>query len=610
MEQARRVLRHGDTARCAQGALMVAQELLRSQQRVAATGVGPSLRSHAQGLGQVADFFIARFAPSLVPDLAPEHAAAAGTKTDTAMQGVDHVPSGQAYADIDMSDFEPKVQMDASASPSGTSTVTPQGPPQGPAQPAASRPATPPSGLVDDDIELPTTAGKEQAVPSGPLSRVVGFSRLAAGLAAGTVSESVRRGFGAKREEDNENPSRKRGMRDAVLSDANSDRIAATLCRMRGAALKLGQMLSIQDETVLPPQLSRALERVRQSADIMPSAQLDKVLRDELGADWRDNFVKFNNRPFAAASLGQVHQALLKTESGPVPVAVKVQFPGVADSIDSDLNNLKRLADVTGIFPRGLFIDRIVEVMKEELREECDYLAEAEHQMKFRDLLKDDSDAFFVPRAFKQTTTSRVLTTELARGVPIDKVVDTLSQEKRNRIGRLLLRLSLKELFEFRYMQTDPNFSNYMYDDKTGRVVLLDFGATRAYGREFVDDYMELVWAASNSDRAAILDYSVRLGFLTGDESQAMKNAHIHTGLEIGRPFQHDEPFDFRGSRMVNQMSKHGGTFMNERLTPPPKEVYSLHRKLSGAYMTCIKLGAIFPCRDLLVKTYNNAKAR
>jgi aarF domain-containing kinase len=134
--------------------------------------------------------------------------------------------------------------------------------------------------------------------------------------------------------------------------------------------------------------------------------------------------------------------------------------------------------------------------------------------------------------------------------------------------------------------------------------VLIDFGATREYQDGFIDDYIELVWAASNSDRSAILDYSIKLGFLTGEESRDMVNAHIEAGLEVGRPFQRNAPFDFRASKIAQQMSKHGDTFLNERLTPPPMEIYSLHRRLSGAYMTCIKMGAVFPCRDLLEQAY------
>lgn len=373
---------------------------------------------------------------------------------------------------------------------------------------------------------------------------------------------------------------------------------------------KTNQNKTIQDETVLPPVLAAALDRVRQSADIMPATQLQSMMQSELGADWRSKFISFSDQPFASASLGQVHQGSVLLDGKTVPVAIKVQFPGVAESIDSDLSNLKRLGSVTGIFPRGLFIDRIVQVMSEELRDECNYEREAEHQRRFRDLLKDDTESFFVPRVIDSCSTRRVLTTQLARGVPIDRVLNSMSQEKRNNIGSKLLRLTLLELFEFRLMQTDPNFSNYLYDDKLDRIVLLDFGATRAYGSEFVDDYLELVWAASNGDRQKIVDYSIKLGFLTGKESVAMTNAHIESGLEVARPFQRNGPFDFRSSLISKQVGKHGDTFMKERLVPPPQEVYSLHRKLSGAYMTCIKIGAIFPCRNMLQEVYERKKKK
>lgn len=437
--------------------------------------------------------------------------------------------------------------------------------------------------------EPPSLTTKARAVPASKVGRVLGFGELAVGLAAGSVSEVFKRGFGG-------------GSSGSVaMSEANAERLASGLCRMRGSALKLGQMLSIQDESLLPPYLSQALERVRQGADIMPEKQLERVLTNELGVDWRDSFEQFSMKPFASASLGQVHFGKVDA----VPVAVKVQFPGVADSIDSDFLNLQRLSSVTGIFPKGLFIDRIVEVMKEELREECEYSKEIQHQEKFRRLLADDQDSFFVPKTYPELSTNRVLTSEFATGIPIDKVAALLPQEDLNDIGRKLLKLTLRELFEFRYMQTDPNFSNYLYDLDTRRIVLLDFGATRSYGREFVDDYLELVWASSKGDRSRILEQSIKLGFLTGSESQEMINAHIESGLEVGRPFQRNGDFDFKGSNIAKQMSKHGNTFVNERLVPPPKEVYSLHRKLSGAYMTCIRIGAVFNCRDMLVETYD-----
>jgi aarF domain-containing kinase len=99
---------------------------------------------------------------------------------------------------------------------------------------------------------------------------------------------------------------------------------------------------------------------------------------------------------------------------------------------------------------------------------------------------------------------------------------------------------------------------------------------------------------------------SRELGFLTGDESRQMLAAHEQAGMVVGEPFLTPEPFDFHGSKMTGRIAKHGDTFMKHRLTPPPREAYSLHRKLAGAFLMCIKLRAKIPCRDLLESAYEN----
>lgn len=177
--------------------------------------------------------------------------------------------------------------------------------------PAEPSPSTPPPTLDNDPQSLKERNHKvmrERKVPSTPLQRVMGFSGLAAGLVLGTMQESAKRalGFTEPPPPPSSSSSSSPKAYSVVLSEKNAERIAEALCRMRGAALKIGQMLSIQDENVIPPQVQAALERVRQGADIMPQYQLEGQLKKELGEDWRSRFKEFDFSPMAAASIGQV----------------------------------------------------------------------------------------------------------------------------------------------------------------------------------------------------------------------------------------------------------------------------------------------------------------
>lgn len=211
----------------------------------------------------------------------------------------------------------------------------------------------------------------ERKVPSSPITRAFEFGKVGSsiiGNSFGSIVKNTLTGGSSKT------------MKDYALSEKNSEKLTQALCKMRGAALKLGQAFSMAEDHVIPANIKEAFKKARQSANIMPNWQLEQVLVDNFGASWKeDNFESFEMRPFAAASIGQVHKAVLKDGK---KVVLKIQYPGVANSIDSDLDNLKRLMDYTGVFPKSMFLDDFIKNTRIELNEECDYIAEAQKQTK------------------------------------------------------------------------------------------------------------------------------------------------------------------------------------------------------------------------------------
>ncbi|KAK2047765.1 ABC1 family protein [Colletotrichum somersetense] len=436
----------------------------------------------------------------------------------------------------------------------------------------------------------PAYALRESKVPATRLSRLWNYGGLAAGMMGGAITESIGRAFGGK------------GEGSVLLSAGNMERLVAKLSRMRGAALKMGQMMSFQDTKMLPGPIQEVLQRVQDRADYMPAWQRDKVLAANLGPEWRELFKEFEEKPVAAASIGQVHRATLK--DGGRKVAVKIQFPGVADSINSDLDNLSILLTATKLLPKGLYLNKTIDNARLELGWECDYDREAQCLIRYKELLADEPDTFVVPDVHLQACGKNVLTMDWMEGVGVTRV-KSFTQEQKDWIGTQILRLCLREITEFKFMQTDPNWTNFLYNAASNKLELLDFGASREYPDEFVKQYVELLAAASRKDREGVKQLSESLGYLTGHESKTMVDAHVKSVLTLAEPFLESAPevYDFHDQTITERVKALIPVMLRERLAPPPEETYSLHRKLSGAFLLCAKLGSRVRCREMFAES-------
>jgi len=444
-------------------------------------------------------------------------------------------------------------------------------------------------GQEDEERPSPLRASR---VPSSRLGRLFHYGGLAAGIGWGTASEALRRT--AAGHQDPSHP--------LALSEANVRRLVDKLTKMRGAALKLGQFLAIQDAKILPPQIEEVLVKVQCTADYMPFDQAENVLKEALGKDWAHKFSNFTKVPVAAASIGQVHSAgVASGENGAiVKAAVKVQFPGVYESIQSDLSYLGLLAGTSSILPKGLFLSKSIEVLGQELKDECDYTREARYGKRMAQFLIDDP-RFAVPKVFDHLSTEKVLTTEFMSGTSLRHAAKW-PQALRNKIGHDVLELCFREILHFRLMQTDPNWSNFLWNEETQQIELIDFGATREYSKEFIDGYLKLLQAGIAGNRADCIEASIELGYLTGNECETMLESQYKTVKALGEPFRESsrQPYDFSQQTVTDRVRAEIPTMVRLRLKPPPIETYSLNRKLSGMFLLCNRLGSHIDCHAIL----------
>jgi predicted unusual protein kinase regulating ubiquinone biosynthesis (AarF/ABC1/UbiB family) len=424
-------------------------------------------------------------------------------------------------------------------------------------------------------------------VPGGRLGRMFRMGGLATGIVGDMVASGVRQMANGERP-------RLPGM---LLTPAIASRVTRDLGQMRGAAMKLGQMLSMDTGLVLPPEMTAIMATLRAEAPHMPPKQLQGVLNAEWGAGWYGRFARFDLRPFAAASIGQVHRARMPDGRD---LAIKVQYPGVRASIDSDIDNVAALLRLPGIVPRDMDLVPILNEAKRQLHMEADYLAEGRHLSAFHALLSG-SDVFRLPELHQDLSTPQVLAMSYIESQPLDALTDA-PQALRDHVATQMIDLVLRELFTFHLMQTDPNLANYRFDPASGRIVLLDFGAVMAIDPALAQDFRQLLNAALGGDAATIREAMLRIGYFdtsTSARHQDLIMAMFDTAMA---PLRQSEPFDFANAALIETLRDMGLAMGTERdLThvPPPATLF-LHRKIGGIYLMAAKLNARVALRPML----------
>ena len=414
-------------------------------------------------------------------------------------------------------------------------------------------------------------------VPKGRIRRASSFGKIAIKFASSIVVGGTKELVGG----------RSPALKDLLIQEKNILTFIKELSRLRGAALKIGQLLSLEANDFLPEQFSAMLGDLRNNNLHMPNYQLGEVLRENYGDNFLDNFSEFNETPIAAASIGQVHTCKYGNEE----LILKIQYPKIRESIESDISNIRLLTKNLGILPKSFDFDKLLEAGKKQLLNETNYLLEAAHQKNFHHLLKTDKK-FIVPKINEKLTTTKILAMEFKNGVTIDQAVH-LEQKTKDRIVNNLVELTFKEIFEFNLIQTDPNFANFLYDDASKKIVLLDFGATSKISKKNIQVFKDILHGLALDRKEMVEKALITLKIFSPNASSSVKNYLLDIIWNLSLPLRKNKEFDFQRSISAEELTLLTSTLINQKdkfLLPDP-EVLFIQRKLGGIFFLGRKFG-------------------
>ncbi|QIO05973.1 ABC1 kinase family protein [Acinetobacter shaoyimingii] len=393
-------------------------------------------------------------------------------------------------------------------------------------------------------------------------------------------------------EEDKEKK-RKQAMKD------QAEYLVAEIGKLKGSIVKIGQMMALYGEHFLPDEITQALNTLNNQTVALAWPAIKEQLVKQLGSKLDD--LTIDHEPLGTASLAQVHRATRKSDG--MELVLKIQYPGVASAIDSDMSLFKNMLKLTRMVPQTREFDQWFDEVREMMHREVSYKIEAATTRRFAARLKEDP-RYIVPQIVEQYCTDQVLCMTFERGVPINSpVMLSLPQERRNQLGEASLEIAVRELFEWGEMQTDPNFGNYLVrlgdgENIRDKIVLLDFGAIRQFDQQLLQVARNLIKAGYHHDAEAMvasmsgydffnnMPMSIKPDmakvFLMATEafSTYENNPELPAGV-----MDEQQRYDWKKSQLHSRVIQRASKSMASRyFTIPPKEFMFISRKFIGAY--------------------------
>lgn len=405
-----------------------------------------------------------------------------------------------------------------------------------------------------------------------------------------------------------------------TLMQEQADYLVGELGKLKGSVVKVGQMLALYGEHFLPKAVLNALHTLDAQTTPLSWHVIYATLKAELGEQIAD--FDIDRTPIGTASLAQVHKAVHKYSGQ--DVVLKVQYPGVADSIDSDLSIFKHLLKITNAVPQTKALDAWFEEIGELLHREVDYRLEAETTKRFAHYLADD-ERYIVPTIYDNYSTNRLICMSFEAGISLnDPIITTLPQDRKNALGQAAIEIFMRELFEWGEMQTDPNFGNYLvhYEDGIDKLILLDFGAIKQFDDHLLSIAYGLISAGYHQDKQQMM--AAMTGYAFFDQLNGKPKSDIaEVFLMACEPFAHAQALKTRHGGHSSHLDEQGlyiwsgsdlyarvmnaakNGMQSREFSLPPKEMMFISRKFIGAYALLVALNARTDS-DALVKKFIN----
>ena len=442
-----------------------------------------------------------------------------------------------------------------------------------------------------------------------PLERNIALARLGVGAGAKLAIHSLSNIFRGEIS---------RTEADRSFYAEQAQQLADQLGQLKGSVMKAGQMLSLYAQYFLPEEAVAVLSTLQDSSMPVAWSGVAPQLEKSLGKA-RLRELDIDQTPMAAASLGQAHRARRKSDG--LELVVKIQYPGVAEAIESDIKTLSRLISASRLTPKNFDLTPMYAEVREMLMRECDYRQERAYTEDFARRLADDP-RYVVPQVLSEYSAERVLTTSFESGVSVqDAAIQGLPQARRNRLGDAFAELFLTEFFDWRLVQTDPHFGNYrvrVADDGKDHLVLLDFGACRRFDHGFVQNYALLVRGALTDDAETVRLGAEAIGLIDPGFPPAALRSLAEMFAAIIEPFAPDRApaaqlnakgaYRFGDSNLpmrVGQIAAKNAVSMSFKV--PPREIVFLHRRLAGVFIALATLNAELDLRKPLARALANA---